>query len=71
LRSGATPELVQHGKNGLIYEGNERDLMSQMEHLILHPNEAQEMGMRGREIAIATFTTERYVKEIWRVIAAI
>lgn len=68
LQSGATPELVQHGENGLIYEGDERDLMVQMEYLLLHPNEAQEMGARGREMALVRFTTEKYVKEIWEVI---
>ena len=68
LRSGATPELVRHGKNGLIYEGDEHDLMSQMEYLILHQNEARKMGMRGREMALSTFTTEQYVGEIWQLI---
>ena len=70
LRSGATPELVQHGENGLVYEGNERNLASQMEYLLLHPDEVQSMGAKGREMALAGFTRERYVGEIWRVISS-
>jgi len=69
LRSGATPELVQHDESGLIYDGDEQDLMSQMEYLILHQNEAKEMGARGHEMALATFTTEKYVEEIWNIVA--
>jgi len=68
LKSGATPELVRHSENGLIYEGDERDLMSQMEYLLLHQDEARQMGARGREMALSTFTTEKYVKAIWEVI---
>jgi len=70
LRSGATPELVQHGENGLIYEGDERNLMSQMEYLISHPNEALKMGQQGHKMALSKFTTERYVEEVWHVISA-
>jgi len=68
LQSGATPELVRHGENGLIYEGDERDLMLQMEYLLLHQDEAKKMGARGHQMALTTFTTEYYVSQIFNVL---
>jgi glycosyltransferase involved in cell wall biosynthesis len=63
--SGATPELVKHGFNGLLYEpGNHRELAERMKYLIAHPEEAQRMGRNGLEWASRRFTVERYADEI-------
>jgi len=70
-RSGATPELVEYGKNGLLYEGNERQLAEQMEYLILNRVAARKMGETGREAALEKFTTEQYVKEIYKVLLSV
>jgi len=70
-RSGATPELVEHGKNGLLYEGDERQLATQMEQLILNRKAAQKMGAIGREKALEQFTTEHYVEEIHKMLSSV
>ncbi len=66
--SGATPELVEHGVNGLLYQGNAEELATQMEYLILNREKATKMGEAGREKAMAQFTTEKYVHQIFQLL---
>ncbi len=49
-RSGATPELVENGVSGYIYEpGNIRELAESLEKLLDDPEKAESMGRSGRE----------------------
>ncbi len=70
-RSGATPELIQHNKNGLLYEGNEHDLAKEMNQLIIKTERAREMGAAGREKALLLFSTDDYVKRIYELILSL
>ncbi len=67
-RSGATPELVEHSVNGLLYKGDETELVKQMEYLIDHKEEATEMGVIGRKKALQQFTTDIYVERIYEIL---
>ena len=59
-RSGATPELIREGFNGLLYEpGNPEDLAMKIKYLIDHPEEAKQMGINGYKWASEQFTIER------------
>lgn len=50
---GAVPFLVQHGKNGLIFEsGNLKDLCGQVENLLQNQKEAESLG----KVAYQTIT---------------
>lgn len=49
--TGGTPEVVLHGKNGLIIEPrNAKALATAVNRLLDHPHEAAAMGRRGREL---------------------
>ncbi len=71
-RSGATPELVKEGFNGLLYEpGNHKELAERIQYLIAHSEEAQQMGRNGYEWALERFTVERYTDEIFALLKTV
>lgn len=61
---GATPELIEHGKDGLIYEGIE-ELVSHMRFLVDNPQIAAAYGKKGRIKAGQNFLIEDFVKTIF------
>jgi len=68
-RSGATPELVKEGFNGLLYEpGDYRELAEKIQYLINHAEEAWQMGRKGFEWALLEFTTERCAGKVFNVL---
>ncbi len=70
--SGATPELVREGFNGLLYEtGNDADLASKVRFLHQHPEFAQELGDNGRSWALKYFTKARYAEEMLDVLQSV
>lgn len=70
-RSGATPELVREGFNGLLYEPGEwRELAERMRFLWEHPEVARRMGEDGRRWAAERFTQERYGRELAGILEA-
>lgn len=47
---GAAPFLIQHGKNGLVYQpGSYEDMETQVCYLLNHPKKAAAMGMEAYE----------------------
>ena len=68
LDNGGTPEVVEHGKSGLLSPLDDipclaRNLLT----LITHPELRQEMGLYGRQRAEQYFNPQRMAKEIEQV----
>lgn len=62
--SGATPEMVDHGITGYIYDGSVESLAEYMEKILLDPEKAKIMGQKGRSKALEMFTIEKYCEKI-------
>lgn len=68
-RSGATPELIQDGVTGLLYEpGDPADLAAKIRFLLENPAVAKSMGETARRSADARFSMEAYVDAVLRVL---
>ncbi len=71
-RSGATPELVRDGWNGLLYRaGNVPALAAHVRTLAADHARAVEMGLRGQAWALERFNRERHRAELEAGIARI
>lgn len=62
--SGATPELVEDGRTGLLYDGSVRDLSDSMVEIAADPERARRLGRAGRGVARSRFTVEEYVRKV-------
>ena len=68
-QSGATPELLKDGFNGLLYApGNHQDLAEKIKYLIDHSEEAKQMGANGFEWASKEFTIEKCASQVFDVL---
>lgn len=57
---GAVPFLVQHGKNGLIFEsGNLKDLCKRVDSLLKNPKEAENLGKAAYKTISETWNAEK------------
>lgn len=67
-RSGALPELIDDGHDGLLFEtGDSEALRRQMQTLIKDPACADAMGKAGRSKLLERFTPEAHYHELMRV----
>ena len=67
-RSGATPELIQEGITGLLYEPDDAaDLASKIRFLLESPAAAKRMGENGQRSADLRFSMETYIDAALRV----
>jgi hypothetical protein len=64
-RVGGLPELVEHGRTGLLIDGVNQ-LGEALRLLTENPREAAEMGMRARETARERFSVEAMVQATMR-----
>lgn len=62
--SGATPELIQHGLNGLLYDHGAFGLADAMEHVIKNPLATKAMGDNARNVAKERFTYDQCAKRV-------
>jgi glycosyltransferase involved in cell wall biosynthesis len=63
--TGANPELIQEGVNGLLYKvGDTRDLAEKIRYLYENQELAKRMGENGQAWAESIFNKERFSKEI-------
>jgi glycosyltransferase involved in cell wall biosynthesis len=61
-RSGASAEVVQEGRTGLLFEpGNAGALALALERLVLDGDLRTSMGLAGRALALHDFTVEKMV----------
>lgn len=66
--AGGTPELIRHGRDGLLFTGGPDDLADRMDCLIANPGRSREMGDAARCTAQKRFSIERYTDTLWAVI---
>jgi len=67
-RHGAFPELVEATGGGRLYEPNDPPaLAAALEELLSNPDEARELGERGRAAVLKDFTVERMAEDVVRV----
>ncbi|RLE84538.1 MAG: glycogen synthase [Thermoprotei archaeon] len=60
---GGITEVVSHGRTGLLVEpGNPKELADAISYLISNPEEAKEIGRKGREEVLRRFTWSRVAK---------
>lgn len=63
-RIGGIPELIEHGKNGLLFEAGDREgLKNLMEMLIQSPEKIREYSEKAHETSLR-FTMENHLKQI-------
>jgi len=63
FRAGGVPEVVRHGRNGLLVEpGDAEGLGRCLERLLADPDEARAMGREGRRIVEADFSIPSMVE---------
>ena len=61
---GGNPELVQHGKTGLLVPANDVTALAQaIKGLLLRPGTAVEMGHAGREFLIKEFSLDQMLRK--------
>lgn len=57
---GGVPDFVHHGQTGLLAKrGDAADLAANIERLLGHPAEREQMGRNARELALSEFRSER------------
>jgi glycosyltransferase involved in cell wall biosynthesis len=67
---GATPEIIQHGKTGLLYEwGNVKELSDQIQFLHDNPKERFKIGQSAQQWAKDRFTQKRYAREVIEILS--
>ncbi|MCP4443645.1 MAG: glycosyltransferase family 4 protein [Aureispira sp.] len=69
--SGATVELIDHGKRGLLYTDHSIGLAEAMEELINNPELAQQLGENGRQYVSKNFITAEYITQFNNIISAV
>jgi glycosyltransferase involved in cell wall biosynthesis len=63
-RSGAIPEVVEHGRNGLLFEpGDPEDLARALIELLHDPAKRSRMGTEARKTFEERFTLDREIQE--------
>jgi glycosyltransferase involved in cell wall biosynthesis len=65
---GAIPELVEHGRTGLLFQaGNRDDLAQQIDRALTNPTELAEMGRAARSEFEAKYTAEDNYKQLMEI----
>ncbi len=66
--TGATPEIIEHKKNGLIYEqGNPADLADKIAWAVTHPQETLEIRKYAYEHSYEKYTVEENASDILKI----
>lgn len=70
--SGGIPEIIEHGRTGLLYPpGNIDELAANIETLLCDHTRYMALASNGQVFALNTFTLERYVGSITRILNAV
>lgn len=68
---GAIPEIISNGQTGWIVPKNSsKELAEKMAWMIDHPEEAREMGRKGRERFLEKFTLEHFETNLQEILQA-
>lgn len=71
LHSGATPELIEDGKDGFLFQNGAEELARCMEKLVLDPTASVAMGRQGQVKVEKHFTTEKYCEQMYTVFESV
>jgi glycosyltransferase involved in cell wall biosynthesis len=63
-RSGATPELIENGKNGLLYD-TVPELASKIEYLYKNPEESTRIAKMGQVFAVTNFSSGKSIDALY------
>jgi Glycosyl transferases group 1 len=67
-RRGGSPEMVQHGRMGLLVPpGDSHAMADALERLLSSPTERERMGRVAREVAVARFSMTHQVDRLLQV----
>lgn len=67
--TGATPEIINHGETGLLFEqGNIDDLANKIEWVIEHPEKANQIKVAGKKFTSDNFTIQKNAQEVYKVL---
>ena len=62
------PELITHGETGLLARpGSPESLTEMIQRMLASPEEAEEMGRRGRERVLSLHSPQRSARELTEV----
>jgi hypothetical protein len=64
-RIGGLPEIVEHDRTGILVDNGQ--FVNAVLHLLTNPEQAAEMGRRGRELVLQKFTIAHMVEQTKRV----
>lgn len=68
-RSGGTPELIQEGISGFLYEPeNYEELAEKIKYFLEHKEKLEEFGLSGYNFATGKFNEEQYSGRVSRII---
>ncbi|MBM6879999.1 glycosyltransferase family 4 protein [[Clostridium] spiroforme] len=68
--SGATPEIIQDGLTGVLYDGSSEDLSKKIEKL-LDKNYREKLAEQAFSFAIEKYTTKKCCDNVWNVIKSV
>ena len=69
---GATAEIIQHGKTGLLYEWeNVKELAERIRFVHDNPKASLSMGRAAQQWAENRFTQERYAREVLEILSEV
>jgi len=68
-RIGAIPEIIEHGKSGLLYDAyNKEDLKEKITYMFNHHNEAIEMGRYAQNRVLEKYSPVNYMQKLQNLI---
>lgn len=71
-RSGGIPDAVEEGETGYLIDPGEVDqLVEKAAYLLKHPEQARQMGIRGRERVLTSYTWEKVAERLYRTLATL
>lgn len=68
--SGGTPEIIENGKTGLLYNTFE-ELVTCMNRMIQNPEWGKQLGINGWNLAKSKFCIENYARNVYQVIESV
>ncbi|MEB6379533.1 glycosyltransferase family 4 protein [Leclercia adecarboxylata] len=64
-RIGGIPEQIRHGMEGLLFEpGNAQDLADALDEMAENPQQAREMGQKGRERLCQKYSLRKHMETL-------
>jgi len=71
FKGGATPELIQHGHNGFLFENGAAGLAKYLQHFLEKPEDLKTMGENSFATAKEKFTIDKYVDKMYAIFAGL